>query len=316
MFHAMATKNFIPKTYGDCILYNKYPAYNKILMDGILSPFIDKGVDEFDDIVYEIKRTRVNRHLLKVLTSPKTILIQPQKPMPKPFVVFVAKDPKAKNERHLFIDVSNCINTSSKGEYVVNSTRLISHLISGWSNMAYSAGQITPHSTGKLESAATCFAKLFTHVIDYIGKISVVPDARDKCMYLSFRYFFENLVQAEEDRSREIARKKVGWSEAKEGTMDYMLVSNKKTNPFTDIRTFAHLIHEDFKLDKLNLDGLVETWMYLYGPGTVFAIEYLPALMTMLTDAYTGGFINNQKTIEKICGKDMVDFSKSLIEQI
>ena len=76
MFHAMATKNFIPKTYGDCILYNKYPAYNKILMDGILSPFIDKGVDEFDDIVYEIKRTRVNRHLLKVLTSPKTILIQ------------------------------------------------------------------------------------------------------------------------------------------------------------------------------------------------------------------------------------------------
>ena len=316
MFHAMATKNFIPKTYGDCILYNKYPAYNKILMDGILSSFIDKGVDEFDDIVYEIKRTRVNRHLLKVLTSPKTILIQPQKPMPKPFVVFVAKDPKSKNERHLFIDVSNCINTSSKGEYVVNTTRLISHLISGWSNMAYSAGRITPHTTGKLESAATCFAKLFTHVIDYIGKISVVPDARDKCMYLSFRYFFENLVQAEEDRSREIARKKVGWSESKEGTMDYMLVSNKKVNPFTDIRTFTHLIHEDFKLDKLNLDGLVETWMYLYGPGTVFAVEYLPALMTMLTDAYTGGFINNQKTIEKICGKDMVDFSKSLIDQI
>lgn len=312
----MATKNFIPKTYGDCILYNKYPAYNKILMDGILSSFIDKGVDEFDDIVYEIKRTRVNRHLLKVLTSPKTILIQPQKPMPKPFVVFVAKDPKSKNERHLFIDVSNCINTSSKGEYVVNSTRLISHLISGWSNMAYSAGRITPHTTGKLESAATCFAKLFTHVIDYIGKISVVPDARDKCMYLSFRYFFENLVQAEEDRSREIARKKVGWSESKEGTMDYMLVSNKKVNPFTDIRTFIYLIHEDFKLDKLNLDGLVETWMYLYGPGTVFAVEYLPALMTMLTDAYTGGFINNQKTIEKICGKDMVDFSKSLIDQI
>ena len=42
----MTTKNFVPKTYGDCILYNKYPAYNKILMDGILSSFIDKGVDE------------------------------------------------------------------------------------------------------------------------------------------------------------------------------------------------------------------------------------------------------------------------------
>ena len=312
----MATKIFIPKTYGDCILYNKYPAYNKVLMDGILSTSIDKGVDEVDDIVYEIKRTRVNKNLLKVLTSPKTILIRPEKPMPKPFVVFVAKDPKAKNERHLFIDVSNCISTSSKGGYIVNSTRLISHLISGWSNMAYSAGQINPHSANKLESAATCFAKLFTHVIDYVGKISVVADARDKCMYLSTRYFFENLAQMNEDRSREIARKKVGWSEAKEGTMDYMLVSNKKDNPFANIRMFAHLMHETFKLEKLNLDGLVETWMYLYGPGTVFAIEYLPALMTMLTDAYTGGFINNQKTIEKICGKDMIDFSKSLIDQI
>ena len=42
--------------------------------------------------------------------------------------------------------------------------------------------------------------------------------------------------------------------------------------------------------------------MYIYGTGTVFALELLPSFSNMLTDAYVGAYINNQKTIEKIAG--------------
>ena len=56
--------------------------------------------------------------------------------------------------------------------------------------------------------------------------------------------------------------------------------------------------------------------MRQFGPGTVFGLEYYPAFSAMITDAYVGGYLNNQKTIEKICGKDMVQYSKDVITML
>ena len=302
------------KTYNDCYLYNKYPVYNKTLFDGIMSQnFIDKGIENFKEIVYEVKRTRVSSGLVNVLQSPKTILIMPDKPMPKPFVTFVAKDPRSKNERHLFIDCSNCIVKTGDG-YRVNDGRLVSHLINGYFTMKYTVMGNGFMNSNMLKSGAICFATLFTHIVDYVGKISVIDNARDKCTYLAARYFLEGIAQISEERSRELARSIVGFSEAKEST--YAFMTSKEAENFTDLRQFIHLIKDQFKIDKLTVDVMVEKWMYLFGPGTVFALEYLPALFAMITDAYVGSYINNQKTIEKICGKNMVGLAKTLIANI
>ena len=73
----------VRKTYSDCYLYNKYPIYNKIIFEAMMDKnFIDKGVDSFKDVVYEIKRTRTNDHILSVLTSPKTVLLSPASTVP------------------------------------------------------------------------------------------------------------------------------------------------------------------------------------------------------------------------------------------
>jgi hypothetical protein len=56
--------------------------------------------------------------------------------------------------------------------------------------------------------------------------------------------------------------------------------------------------------------------MYLFNPSTVFALEYMPAFQSMLTNAYVGAYLNNQKTIEKICGKSMVQYAKIAIDSI
>jgi hypothetical protein len=34
----------------------------------------------------------------------------------------------------------------------------------------------------------------------------------------------------------------------------------------------------------------------------------------MMTDAYIGGYLNSQKTIEKVCGTSMVNYSKDAID--
>ena len=52
----------------------------------------------------------------------------------------------------------------------------------------------------------------------------------------------------------------------------------------------------------------------MYTPSTLFALEYYPAFAGMLTNAYIGCYLNNQSTIEKVAGKDMISFVKSILE--
>lgn len=300
------------KSYGDCYLYNKYPLYNKILFEAMMhSEFIDKEVDSFKDVEYEIKRTKVSDGLLRILKSPKTILLVPDKALPKPFTSFVAIDPRSKKERKLFIDTSNCIFKTEDRGYQINDLRLISALVSGHFEMSYLVKNGLPANN---ITYAECFSSLFTYIIDYIGKISINDGARDKCIYLSSRYFYEGICGISEDRSRSVSRKIAGIAESKEAIY-YINHSNDKEN-FIDINKFIKLIKNTFKLDKLTIDVFVEKWMFLYGPSTVFTIEYLPAFAKMITDAYIGAYNNNQKTIEKVCGKEMVMMAKDLIERI
>lgn len=45
-------------------------------------------------------------------------------------------------------------------------------------------------------------------------------------------------------------------------------------------------------------------------------IRILPSFLTMITDAYSGVYLNNQKSIEKILAKDLVELGKMLIYDI
>ena len=76
---------------------------------------------------------------------------------------------------------------------------------------------------------------------------------------------------------------------------------------------FVDTVKEVFKLDKLTIGLVLEKWMFLYGAGSILGIEFLPSFLTMVTDAYCGVYLNNQKTIEKILNKDLVEMGKILI---
>lgn len=301
------------KTYNDCYLYNKYPAYNTILFKAIMTNnIIDKSTEMFKDIIYEVKRTRVSQGLLTVLTSPKTVLFFPEKVLPKPFVTFVAKNPRDGKNLNLFIDCTNAIQVQENG-YKINDIRLVSHLISGYFNMRYNRDEANMFNASIKKTSATCFALLFAHIIDYLGKISIIEGAKDKCIYFAARYYLENICELEVDTARNIAKSITGFSEIKENTLDFSIEDKK---PFETLKSFVEFIKKEFKMERLTTDIIVEKWMYLYGSGSVFALEFLPAFITMITDAYCGAFINNQKTIEKICGRNMVMLAKDMIELI
>lgn len=307
------------KTYASTYLYGQYDQYEKQIFSFIMTGTeIDKNTNEFDDIKYEIKRRQVSNSLVKVLESKKVILITNKTPLSKAFKVFCAKDIKGpdKNKMKVFIDCSNIISKNEEsGRYECNRNSIdifVSYLVSAMHTLIYYMDEERITSNAKIMSTGShAFASLFTHVVDYACKISSMPSAKNKCMYMCSLYYLSNILGKDytTDGARKISKKVSGLSDREAGIVDIQIKSESMLNIKHFVETLASVLH----LNKLTLDVIVERWMSIYGTGTIFSIEIFPAFASMITDAYVGGYINNQKTIEKIIGTDMTEFTKTIL---
>lgn len=307
------------KTYAATYLYGQYSEYEKQTLAFMMnSSEIDKDTEDFEDIKYEVKKRQVSNSLVKVLESKDVILLTNDIPLSKAFKVFCARDLKGPNKSKMkvFIDCSNTIKKDSKtGRYVCKGNNIdifISYLVSAMITKIYYSSEGIITSNSKIKTiGAKAFALLFTHVVDYACKINTMPANKSKCLYLTSLYYLSNLIgeDSTSDRCRSIAKKVSGLSDRDAGIIDIQL----KSDSFLNIKYFAETLSEVLRLNKLTLDVIVERWMTIYGTGTVFALELFPAFSNMVTDAYVGAYLNNQKTIEKVLGTSMTEFTKTLL---
>ena len=213
-----------------CYLYSKMNGYTKVMADAILhAKRIDRNTTEFaEDVGLEIKRSKAPIYLLKILNSKNTHLLQPENPLPKPIRVFAAKDIKGNKKINAFIDISNIITQTNNNRYKVNTSVLIAYLLSAKHNMMYYGIPGAFSNKSQLVLLETrAFAKLFTHVIDYLGNISVIPENREKMMYLSAEYFLYNhLKLTDEDKIHEIAMRVADITESQQNIFN--IVSDGK----------------------------------------------------------------------------------------
>jgi hypothetical protein len=303
------------KTYAGTYLYSKYSEYETKIINFIMTgEDIDKESSDFEDIVYDIKKRQVSNSLVKVLMSKKIHLIQNATPMDKAFKVFCAKDIKEpKNGYVVYIDVSNIIDKSNSGKYECNKPDiLVAYLVDAMQTLIYYTDERRLVNNSKIISTgATAFSALYTHIVDYVAHISAMPDVKAKCKYLAAVYYMANILGKDpiSEQTINVAKKIADISERE---ADIIHISYKKES-FLNIKFFTDLVADVLHLPKLTCDIVVEKWMWVYGTGTVFSLELLPAFSNMITDAYVGCYINNQKTIEKIAGRSMVDFTKTIL---
>ena len=307
------------KTYAASYLYRNYEEYEKQIFSFIMSGVeLDKDTSDFDDIKYEVKKRQVSNSLVKVFESKEVIFMTNEKPLSKAFKVFCAKDIKGANKGKMkvFIDCSNIITKDQDtGRYQCRGNSidmLISYLVSAMHTLIYYADESRIVTNVKVISAgAQAFATLFTHTVDYVCKISTMPAVKNKCMYLAALYYIGNILGKDytSEGSKKVAQKISTLSDREAGVVDIQLNSESMLNIKYFVETVSTILH----LDKLTLDVIVERWMSIYGTGTVFALEIFPAFASMLTDAYVGAYLNNQKTIEKIANTSMIEFTKTLL---
>lgn len=309
----------MPKTYAGTYLYRQYHEYEqKILTFLMKGTEIDRYTDDFDDIRYEVKKRQVSNSLVKILDSKSVVLIAGTEPMSKAFKVFCAKDVKGprKDKMKVFIDCTNIIKVDpNSGKYTCTGNNidiLISYLVSAMHTYIYYIDEFRLTNNNKIMSTgAQVFASLFTHVVDYVCKISSMPSVKAKCLYLTSLYYLANVIGKDynTESCRKIAKKISGLSDRDAGIVDLQIKSESMMN----IKMFVEMLSDVLHIPKLTLDVILERWMTIYGTGTVFALEIFPAFATMITDAYVGAYLNNQKSIEKITGTGMVEFTKTIL---
>ena len=302
------------KNYNNTFIYTKFPYEENIFRFLVNANRIDKDTDKFEDIKYEFKKRQIDSCLLKVLMSKNVILcVSDTTPLNTQFRVICARDPKFKSntDYKIFIDCTGLIIMDKDGNYKCrNIDILISHIVNAMITMIYHKAENQVLSTQLISDTMEAFCNLFTHIIDYLAKISVIPSSKSKCQFLSCMYFTENIIQKEFNNNyQHIAGRITNLSEREQE----MIMAQCDEKDFESIKSFVEKLADLIKVPALKVDNVIDKWMYLYGSNTVFAIEYYPALSAMLTDAYCGAYINNQKTIEKVVGNTLVSYTKNVI---
>lgn len=316
------TSNSLSKSYTDSYLYklnSKY--YEKILIEFILKgKAVNKYLESFKIIESDIKRRQTDSAILRVLQSNNIVLMISGNnvPMPRSFKVFVASDirPGEDKKKKVFIDVSGLI-VEKDGEYSCNQRNidiLIPYLISAATQYIYFADpKRLIMNRNIIKDGANCFAKLFTYVIDYLAKISVNGNLKNKVLYITSLYYINTILNKDlTDSDYKLARDISGLGDRE---AELTMMQFEETN-LKDIKTLVDGLQNIIKKENLTLDVIVNKWLFLYGQGTQFALELFSAYSTMITNAYNGQFLNNQASIEKQCGSDMVKFCKEGIMNI
>lgn len=300
------------KNYNDSFLYGKANYRSDLYQYIIKAERIDKSHPGFDQIRYLIRRNQTTSCLGSLIDKNSIVLTMPLKPMSRAFKVLAAKDIKEDCSTKVFIDVSGLI-TFVNNEYTIKNTNVeifISYLACALNTLIYHTDpKIIINNSQLMLTSTEAFAKLCTNIIDYM-RIGSVDNIRPKMMYISSLYYqIGMLLNNNSDSVQQKAMKISKLSQREADIIQTIVVEDDYKNIDTFVKAIAKLLKVD---SLLKVENFIDKWILLYGSGTQFACEIYTAFANLLINAYVGAYVNNQKQIEKISGRSMVEYCNIL----
>jgi hypothetical protein len=141
-------------------------------------------------------------------------------------------------------------------------------------------------------------------------RIGSVDNVRAKTMYLASMYYQLSILNRQEAPSIYQRALKLSGLSSKEAEILQIKV---QLAAYENIETFIHALAEVLNIsEQLSLNEFINKWVFLYGSGTQYATEVYSAFANMLIHAYVGDYFVNQKQIEKILGRKMVEFVSTI----
>lgn len=303
------------KTFSDTYIYNKTNDENgsmgRDLIDYIrTSARINVASSAFENIRNMVKARQTNSVIYRVLMNRDVVLCVGRKEAPASFKVFRAKDLLSdKRENKIFVDCTGLFRLGNDGIYSCKEIdKFCSYLLMALVNLLY-----FDHNTNLIDdsiidkSSTACFVRLFTAVLDNM-RVSNFAENRTKIAYMAGVYYLYTVVGKSMDSARSYSANVTGINLKDASGYDYWY----QLEDLQNIDTFITFLANTFKLKDLNTSVYLMRFMQMYGKGTIFGLELMPSFVSIITNADGGSFINNQKTILKLCGRDVVTLSNQI----
>lgn len=300
------------KNYDQSFLYGKADYGDELFKYIMKADRIDKSSSGFDEIKYLIRRNQITSCLSSLLDKQSLVLMLPTKPLPRAFKVFAGKDIREDKNTKVFIDCSEII-SSKNNTYVIKQMdidKFISYLACALNTIIYHVDpSILLNNTQIVNSSTEAFAKLCSNIIDYM-RIGGVDNIRPKMLYISSLYYQVGILKKDDNDTAEQKAIKISKLSKREAEL---IRVQMPTASFDNINTFVEGLAKILRVEgSLKLDNFIDKWLFLYGSGTQFATEIYTAFANLLINAYVGAYLNNQKQIEKIAGRSMVEYCNIL----
>lgn len=304
------------KTYSDTFIYNKGADENGSMERDLInfirtSDRVNKDSSAFEQIKSQVKIRQTTAVLYRILMRKDVVLCIGKAEAPASFKVFMAKDLlSADKARKVFIDVTGIFKLNNGMYYCKEIDKFCSYLLGALVNLLYynNNQRLTDNATIS-KTATECFIKLFVAILDNL-RVTNFAENRIKISYIAGVYFGYALMGKDLNSARKYAAIAADVSSKDATGYDYWYTEED----FANIDVFINFLVKNFKLTGLNSSVYLVRFMQIYGKGTIFGLEILPSFLTIITNAYSGSFINSQKTIEKFCGKNMVVLSTEILK--
>ena len=307
----------IYKTFANTFIYGKRNedgnSAEQALVEYIMkADRIDKYSEAFKPVLDAIKTRQTTAVLYRILLSENVVLCMYSKELSASFKVFSAKDIRStKRNRKTFIDLTGLVTFNSGYFNCKEIDKLCSYLFCALVNEIYYTNslQITGNAT-LVKASTTAYIKMVTSIFDYLRVINY-SENRLKISYIVGVFFLYNLMNKDISYARSTATNALSLSNKDTTAWDIYYDYEKD---FSSIDTLITFLAETFKLKGLTTDVFIDRWVYLYGKGTMYGAELLPSFLGIMVNAYTGAYVNHQKKIETVCGKDMIAIATTILQ--
>lgn len=170
----------------------------------------------------------------------------------------------------------------------------------------YSAGINRVRNLGASSPAiAKCYGLLMIKVFNRLFGLSTNSVVIDKVMYCIYKFFFLNVL-GYEFSTEELNEKCLLLTETQNKGIVRDIDNYMSDSDYSSLKSFMEAIAKNIPMcSKLTLSGFINNFTTLYGTGSIFAIEFLPTLLTLIVFVVEGSYLTiNTSSVEKVIDKE------------
>lgn len=154
-------------------------------------------------------------------------------------------------------------------------------------------------------SIAKCYGLLMIKVFNRLFGLSTNSVHMDKVMYCIYKFFYLNVLGYEMS-TEELNEKCILLTETQNKRLVRDIDNYMGDDDYKTLEGFMAAIAKNIPVcAKLTLGGFINSFTAMYGTGSIFAIEFLPTLLTLIVFVVEGNYLTiNTSSVEKVIDKE------------